>query len=175
MLAGYSHIEQDSRFSGAAGGLLEDAGDGFLFNLHVHEALVGGALEISHQRQLSGDIQLTANLRYNHLYAEAFAASDDVLETSSNFGVVTARAELDGPLGATALGRDLRWISFAANTSFPGRASDSLGFSYFFEVGGGLEIVDRSVARGVEGLSLRLSTLVGDGVTGWSVAAKLEF
>jgi hypothetical protein len=132
-------------------------------------------VEIQHEAALPGDVRLTAHLRYNHLYANAIDSSDDLLERSTTFGVLTASTELDGPLHTTMLGHDLRWISFAAHTSFPGRASDSLGFSYFFEVGGGLELVDPALVRGVEGLSLRLSTLVGDGVTGWSVAAKLAF
>ena len=174
-LAGYSRIEQDGTFSGPGAARLEDAADGILFNFTTNEALYGAAVELGHERGVGHDVEFTGSIRYNHLVVDTFAASDDVLETSGSFGVLTAYTQLDGPTGATALGRELRWIGYIANSSFPGSSSDALGFDYFFEFGGGVEMVDRAVLAGVEGLSLRGSALVGNGVTGWSVAAKLEF
>jgi hypothetical protein len=50
-----------------------------------------------------------------------------------------------------------------------------LGLDYFFELGGGLEIVDRDVVAGIEGVSLRASQITGDGVTGFPPGAQLEF
>ncbi|WP_027133667.1 hypothetical protein [Geminicoccus roseus] len=174
-LIGYSYIGQDSQMSGPGAALLEETTEGFLFNLHGNVALAGAALQANYRREIGGGVHFAGNLRYNQLFAETFAASDDVLKTSSTFGVFTALGELNGPLPGQVFGRDLRWIGFVANSSFPGNASDSLGFDYFFEFGGGIEIVDDQMVDGIDGISLRASALVGDGITGWSVGAKLEF
>lgn len=174
-LIGYSRIEQDTDFSGPGAALLDAATDGILFNYTMDLALLGGAVEIADRRPLPHDLRFTGNLRYNHLYARAFRASDPVLETSSHFGVITGLAQLDGPTGAQAFGRDLRWIGFATHSSFPGNSDRALGFDYLFELGGGVEIVDREVVEGIEGLSLRASVLGGNGVIGWSAGFKLQF
>ena len=175
VLIGYSYISQDSKFSGPGGQILDAASDGFLFNLHENVALTGGAVELEHRRDVGSDLKLTGNIRYNQLFAETFQASDDLLETSGTFGVLTAFARLDGPLPFQAFGRDLRWITFASNSTLTGTSSRSIGFDYFFELGGGLEVVDDQVIRGIEGVSLQASALLGDRVTGWSVGVQLEF
>ena len=54
-------------------------------------------------------------------------------------------------------------------------SGETLGFDYFFEFGGGLEIVDRGVVRGIDGISLRASYITGDNVSGFSVGAHIEF
>lgn len=174
-LIGYSRIEQDTDFSGPGAALLDEATDGILFNDTMDLALLGGAVEIADRRSLPHDLRFTGNLRYNHLYARALRASDPVLETSSHFGVFTGLAQLDGPTGAQAFGRDLRWIGFVTHSSFPGNSDRALGFDYLFELGGGIEIVDREVVEGIEGLSLRVSVLGGNGVAGWSAGFKLQF
>ena len=110
-----------------------------------------------------------------YLWGTTLDASDDALEGASDFGVFTAAATLDGPLPITAFGRELRWLAFATHSRFPGLSGDALGFDYFFELGGGLEIVDREVVAGIEGISLRASYITGDNVTGFSVGAHIEF
>jgi hypothetical protein len=173
-LLGYSRIEDDSDLSGPSGAVVEEAGDGLLFNWHVNTALYGGALEIEHTRMIGEDVGISSTLRYNYLWANTFDASDPVLETISDFGVFTANLEVDGPTGLTPLGRQLRWIGFVANSAFT--ESEGLDIEYFFEIGGGIEVVDRTVIEGLEGISLRASAIVGaQDVTGWSVSAKLEF
>lgn len=173
-LLGYSRIEDDSDLSGPGAAVMEQVGDGFLFNWHVDTALYGGALEIEHTRMIGDDLGVSGTLRYNYLWANTFDASDSVLETISDFGVFTANLEVDGPTGLTPLGRELRWIGFVANSAFT--ESEGLDIEYFFEIGGGIEVVDRTVIEGIEGISLRASGIVGaQDVTGWSVSAKLEF
>lgn len=154
---------------------MEDITDGFLANATTNTALYGGAIELEYVRDLGGDVTVSVETRYNHLVANTFEASDTVLETVSDFGVLTTVLEADGPTGATAMGRELRWITFVTNAYFPGSANDLPGFDYFFELGGGVEIVDRAMVQGIEGISLRGSGLFGQDVLGWSLALKLEF
>ena len=72
------------------------------------------------------------------------------------------------------LGRDLRWLAFASGTYIPA-AKDAVGFSSFAELGGGIELVERGLVAGVDGLSLRVSAILGDDVHGWSAGLALEF
>jgi hypothetical protein len=175
LLAGYTYVEDDSDFSGPDGPVLDELTRGYLFNFQADVALLGAALQAEYRREFAGDLRFTGNVRYNQLHADTFAASDPVLETDSNYGVLTGFAQLDGPLGLRLLGHDLRWIGFLANSSFPGNQSAALGFDYFFELGGGIELVDREVVSGIEGVSLRGSALFGDAISGWSVGLQLEF
>lgn len=175
VLVGYAHLEDDADFSGPDAELIEQLADGIFLNFNAQELLYGGALEIVHGHDLGRGLNLETNARYNHLWGATLASSDDALEGNSDFGVFTAAATLDGPLPAALLGRDLRWLAFVTHSRFPGDSSDALGFDYFFELGGGLEIVDRGVVAGIEGVSLRASYITGDGVTGFSLGAQLEF
>lgn len=174
-LFGYSRIEQHADFSGQGSADLKAATEGFLFDYTLDQAVFGGALEIEHRQPLPRALEFTGNVRYNHLLVDTFDATDSTLETTSNLDVVTALAELDGPIPFTLLGRDLRWIAFVASSSFPGNSSQALDFDYFFELGGGLEIIDRSLVQGIEGASLRASGILGNGIAGWNVGLTLEF
>jgi len=42
-------------------------------------------------------------------------------------------------------------------------------------LGGGIELEDDTLLRGLEGVSLRASALVGERVTGWSLGISLSF
>jgi hypothetical protein len=174
-LLGYAHLDDDADFAGPDAETIELVADGIFLNVSAQELLYGGALEIVHGHDLGRGLNLETNARYNHLWGATLASSDDALDGDSNFGVFTAAATVDGPLPATLLGRDLRWLAFVTHSRFPGDSSDALGFDYFFELGGGLEIVDRDVIAGIEGVSLRASYITGDGVTGFSLGAQLEF
>ncbi len=174
-LMGYVRIEDDGRYVGTGAPILQPVSDGLLTNFTVDELIYGLALEAEYETSFGGDLNLTANARYNQLWGSTLNSSDSALEGSAIFGVLTATATVDGPTGLSLLGRELRWIGFAANSTFPGSASRAIDVSWFFELGAGIELVDREVVDGVEGVSLRGSWVVGDNVTGFSVAAQLEF
>lgn len=174
LLFGYARIEDDGGASGPGAAEIEADLGGIVSNFTLNSALVGGALEIAYARSLGGDVAFSGDLRYNHLYANTFAASQAAFEVGSDFGVFTASAQVDGPTGQGMLGHRLRWIGFATNSSFT--ESAGTGVEYFFELGGGIEIVDRALAGGIQGLSLRASAIIGQqNVTGWSVYGQLEF
>ncbi len=177
-LAGYSRIWDDSSVSGPDAQTFKNAGKGILFDAWLNTALVGGAAEVAHQGYLGPvtDINYGGNVRYDQFYANTFSASDSVLEGGSTFGILTAAAEVNGPVwGLTLLDREVRWIGYATNTYLPAGTGDELGFDYFFELGGGLELVDRNIIDGLEGVSVRSSVLFGDNVYGWTAGLALEF
>lgn len=175
LLAGYSYIKNDADFSGAHAELMKEATRGILFDFDVHSVLLGGAAELGYDRRFAEGLRLTGNLRYNHFVDIGVAASDSALKETGDFGVLTGGAELSGPTPVTLFGRELRWIGFTNGTGFVGQQSAALGFQYFFEIGGGVQLVDREVVRGLEGVSLRSSAIVGENVTGWTIGLALEF
>lgn len=175
LLAGYSYVKNDADFSGAYAELMKEATRGILFDFDIHSVLLGGAAELGYDRRFADGLRLTGNLRYNHLVDIGFAASDSALEETGDFGVLTGGAELSGPTPVTFFGRELRWIGFTNGTGFVGQQSTALGFEYFFEIGGGVQLVDREVVQGLEGVSLRTSAIVGGNVTGWTIGLSLEF
>ena len=169
-LLGYAHTDDDADLDGPGASAHEPVLDGILLNFTADELLYGGAIEIEHERTVGG-LELTISARYNHLWGTTLDASDEALEGDTDFGIFTAATSL--PI--SALGRELRWIAFVTHSRFPGLSGDALGFDYFFELGGGLELVDRGIVTGIEGVSLRASYILGDNVTGFSVGAQLEF
>ncbi len=173
-LIGYSRVDDDAELFGPEADLLGGAGAGILFDVRIDSLLYGAALEIETVQTISDDIDLVAGVRYNHLVDHVLDASSRFLEDDNDFGVLTARAEVDGPIGVSVFERELRWIAFAGHSFLPGE-KDDLGFSYFFELGGGVEIVSPGVLPWVEGVSLRASGIVGNGVTGFTAGASLEF
>lgn len=174
-LAGYAHISDSADVTGRFAPEFDYAGRGIVFDARIESFLLGGAAELEYVTAFGNDINFFGNLRYNHFSARVVSASNPVLETDSNFGVFTAAAEFDGPSGLTLFDREVRWIGFGTNTYLPGDPGDSLGFSYFFELGGGVELVDRNVVSGVEGISIRSSAILGENVVGWTVGLSLEF
>lgn len=179
VLAGYSRIWDSDEISGPGADILAEAGQGIFFDAWLNTALVGGAVELEHWGSFGpvSDVNYTGKLRYNQFYANTFSASDSSLEEEGTFGLMTAAVEFDGPVwGMTLFEREVRWIGFLTNTYLPTDAeSDALGFDYFFEVGGGLELVDRGIFEGLEGISVRSSALFGNNVYGWTAGLSLEF
>jgi len=137
--------------------------------------LAGGALALRYRAPLDGGRDLELELRYNHLVSHAVSASSEALEGTETFGIGTARAEVAGPTGLALGDRPIRWIGFAAATLLPGNTRENLGFGFFAQLGGGLSVIDPTVIEGVEGAALRVSGILGDRVTGVSVALALEF
>ncbi|MCK8786120.1 hypothetical protein M0638_17230 [Roseomonas sp. NAR14] len=175
LLLGYSRVEADTRFGGPLAGTLESLTGGILGRIRSDNAMIGGALEIAYDHRFAGDLRLRGKLRYNQIHASAYSASDGVFKSDGTFGAGTLRLELNGPTGRQMFGRELRWLGYTGGTVFTGPRRSALGFGEFAEFGGGLELVDRNVVRGVEGVALRGSGIVGNGVTGWSVGLSLAF
>lgn len=172
---GYTRIWDNSSFSGPLAEEVAEAGDGILFDVYINSLLFGASVGIEHTRQLFEDTTFVGKIRYNQFVDHAFSASDPVLETTGTFGILTSAIELDGPTGWALFGRKARWIGFVGNTYLPGEMGDDLGFNYFFELGGGIQLLDSNIMSGVDGISLRGSTIFGKDVTGWMIGLSLDF
>ncbi|NUU67310.1 hypothetical protein HQN64_14525 [Enterobacteriaceae bacterium BIT-l23] len=174
VLVGYSHTSNDASSAGFLGDTLYSAGRGVIADFKMRSMLYGGALELEQRHRWENDVKLTANLRYDYLVDDIYSASDSSLEERNEFNVLTGATELNGPTDLAPFGLPLRWIGFITGTYMPDTRGD-IGFDYFVEIGGGIELVDNGVIPGIEGVSLRGSGIVGDGVEGWSVGLSAEF
>ena len=112
LLAGYSHIDNDSAFEGELADEFNEILDGSLVDGELDSFLIGGAAELLHKRVLEGDIELDGNLRYNHLVSSVFEASDDVLEGTNDFIVITGKLEASIPTGFSLFQREVRALGF---------------------------------------------------------------
>ena len=176
VMVGWTRTEDDSSFAGRGAGTIEDATRGILFNFHTEDLLYGAALNLDYKDKMGADIDVEANLRFNQLFADTLSSTDSALDGTSNLGVLTGFLQFDGPTPFTVFDRGIRWIAFTGASSFFQDAPTGLGFDYFAELGGGIELVDKSIIKGVEGVSVRSSVIAGDnGLTGWSLGAQLEF
>lgn len=173
-LFGYSYSDNDASASGPLGSAFRRAGHGFLSDFKIRSLLYGGALELEQRHRWQSDVQLLASLRYDYLIDDSYRASDSALEGRNEFSVFTGSTELNGPTELSLFGLPLRWIGFISGSYLPD-IKDNIGFDYFVEIGGGIELVDNDVIPGIDGVSLRGSGIVGDGVDGWSVGLNAEF
>ncbi|EHM02523.1 hypothetical protein HMPREF9946_01024 [Acetobacteraceae bacterium AT-5844] len=175
LLGGYSRGESDTDFLGPNGDLFEAESRGILTDVKMDSILLGFAVALVHERRVWQQTDLTASLRFNRIDDLNYSASDRSLESNNRFSITTGSVEMRGPTNMSFFGRDVRWIAYGGGTWMMGRHRNALGFNSFAELGVGVELVDGDLIRGVEGVSIRSSALVGGNVTGWSLGLSISF
>jgi len=124
-------------------------------------------------------LDLRSRLRYNHLFSHIFEASDDVLEQTNQFSVLTANLEAAVPTGYRFYGSavdligttGLFYLKEGAFVEKSSAVSTRLDSNLLAQVGGGLQIRNNIV----EAAGLRGSYVFGDGVEGWKVGLNVKF
>jgi hypothetical protein len=175
VLAGYSHVGGDANFFGPNSALFRSLVSGVLSNATLDSALAGGALELVYETQFPRDLMFRTQVRYNELAALVTSASSNALKQNGNFGVANTSIVLSGPTDWRIAANAIRWLGYAKGTWLPNTDRGVLGFNAFAEIGGGLQLLAPDVIRGVQGGTVRVSAIVGPGVTGWLVSAGLDF
>ncbi|HTJ62693.1 MAG TPA: hypothetical protein VL899_02695 [Alphaproteobacteria bacterium] len=174
LLAGYSHISGGIALQGPGQAEFRDITRGILADSSIDSVMLGGALEAVYETRMDGDVRFKAKLRYNEIQDIAVGASDRSLRSSGAFGAATGGAEFNGPTDWQIAAYPLRWLAFA-NATWLDTPGDLFGFNSFAELGGGLQLLAPDVVNGVEGVTVRSSAILGDGVTGWSLGVSLAF
>lgn len=175
LLLGYSHVQDDAETRGISADLIDPAAEGIYTNFEVNSLVFGGAAELSHQRRLTANSELDTHIRYSHVLVDSFRASDRSLESSNDFGVVSAGGEVDRKTGLKIYSRDLHLIGSLEGTYFPALIGEELGTDFLVGGGVGIEIKEDQVIRGVEGAQLFGRYIVGEDVTGYQVGLTLTF
>lgn len=173
LLGGYSHISSDAKFNGDFAAELSQGLEGILDNADLNAILFGGAVELQHQRLFNNKVELEGRLRYNHLVSDVFEASDESLEQTNDFVVVTGYLEASVPTGLTLYSRDLRALGFGGSNLLLSKLGEKIeGEDFIHEIGGGLELRNPPLVKAIR---LRASALVGEDVTGWRAGLGIKF
>ena len=143
----------------------------FLLDFETKSNTFAGTLEARYDHWFGeGRIELIGlyTYSYTHTYDETF----DFLDSSGSVNVLDFDARWTAPTGLRFFGVPLRWKVFGSYTDFLDLQKDDLGFTYFFEYGGGFDFEVDYRALGVFNLrnaGIEVSGVVGDDITGWSI------
>jgi hypothetical protein len=171
-----SYLENDADYRGADAELFDQALRGLLYDAHLSTIGPALALEVEHKEPVGDDGTITFAGRYTHLFAWSFNASDEVLEGFGQSDTFSAYVELAGPTPFTFLNRDVRWNGVMANTTLFGSGADALGFDFFFEFGGGLDLALLPTDLfGLGTIGVRAAAITGNNVTGWTIGLRTDF
>ena len=136
---------------------------------------VAGTLELKYD-QWFGRRRIEMFGRYTYSYTESFNESDESVESSDDVKVIDFNGRWTAPTGLRMFGIPLRWKLLGGYTRLINVDKEALGFRYFFEYGGGLDLeVDvrpfnlfnlRNIGFNVVGIG-------GDDVTGFAFGISL--
>jgi len=171
LLGGYSNISTNSTFEGD--GELAEGLQGTLVDGEVDTILFGTAAELRYKDVFGSEVELDGRLRFNHLVNSSVRSSDEVLEGTNDFIVITSRLEASVPTGLKLFSRDLHALGFGGTNMLLIELDELIGGDdLVHEVGGGLELRNPFFLKG---LRLRGSVLFGDDVTGWRAGLGIKF
>ena len=119
---------------------------------------------------------MEAEVTYSHATTDVFDAPARKLKVSASNDVVTLFGRWSGPREWTIYGQPLGWNVFSSATVLAGDGRDALGFSYFIELGAGLDLDlrDRDLWL-IEGIRPRVSGIFGDNVIGGQLGLSIRF
>jgi hypothetical protein len=175
LLMGYSHIVEDADINGAFADEFEQAAGGIFFGFEANSFLLGGAAELEHQASIADDATLQSTLRYDHIVSDTFDASDEVLESTNDYGIWTANVRGKKTTDLTLFSREVAFTGSLGGAYFPGDTGDELLTDYFTDAGLGVEIKEDGIVNGIEGFSLSGRYIWGPDVTGYSFGLSLVF
>lgn len=174
-MAGYARVTSAGALTGPFSALLLRLADGVLVNAKADALVFGASIEALHEQQLSEGYGLAGSLRIGFLTAKARSTSFVDLDERGYLPSVSAQIEIDGPTGYTIDGRPIQWIASTATNYVPGPTGGFLGTPAALEIGAGLAFPIVDAGPLTEGMTLRGSILLGEGVIGWTVGLSLEY
>lgn len=144
-------------------------------NVDVSAYTVGAAAILDYCRIIDRvDVRLRG--RYTFAHNRTIDSSDAGLEGEVNSQTANLGADLRVPTGVDLFRQPLKILAVFGSTSFLGENRDALGFSHFFEFGGGLELdVSQTHGQPFRALRVRLSRIFGDNVEGFQIGFGVGF
>lgn len=174
-LAGYARVSSEGSLTGPFAALLLRLADGVVINAEADAWVLGGSVEALHSQRLSGGYGLDGSFRIGLLTAKVRDSSFADIEDRGYLPSVSARIEIDGPTGYTLDGLPVQWLASAAGNYIPGPTGGFLGTPAALELGAGLALPVADAGAVTDGIAIRASMLLGDGVIGWSVGLSLDY
>lgn len=143
----------------------------FLLDFESKSDTFSGSLEARYDKWFGeGRMELIGlyTYSYTNTYDETFA----FLDSSGSTNVINVNARWTAPTGFRPFGVPLRWKVFGGYTDFLDLEKNNLGFTSFFEYGGGFDLEVDYKALGIFSLrtiGIDVSGIAGDDITGWSI------
>jgi hypothetical protein len=133
-------------------------------------------VELAYNRWFD-DYRLEYSGHYTLAYTDTFDATAELLETSDWSQIAFARFRVSGPLDYQTWGRPWRWNAYLSHTNFLDQEKEALGFSYYYEVGAGVDWEANIKPLdwfGIRLIGLRLGVITGDDVDGFNVGLTMR-
>ena len=176
ILLGWSRIKDDSQPTTDVGRTFQDAVGRNLSDWTVEQYLFGPAIEVEHKTNIGNDIHVLSGIRATRLHIRTLSTSTPGLEASNQFTSISGNMEIDGPTAISLFERDMRWQTFLAASAFDKDTSRALSFDWLGEAGAGIIFMIRERHTStVEGIGLKGSAIIGDGIDGWALGLYATF
>lgn len=176
ILLGWTRIKDNSDPTTTMGRMFQAEVGNNLFDWNVEQLQFGLAIETEYKTKIGKDVNVLSGIRATQLRIKTHSTSTPGLEASNNFTSISGNIEFDGPTSLSLFGRDVRWQTFAGATSFDKDTGRALSFNWLGETGAGIVLMNRKQnIPFVEGLGLRGSLILGDGIKGLAVGISAIF
>ncbi|MEO1089283.1 MAG: hypothetical protein AAFX81_01515 [Pseudomonadota bacterium] len=143
-------------------------------DLRQFSGAIGAAASLDYERPFGGDF-LDLRLKATYVHLGTLSTADARFAGSTNNVTVNANAVYKYDTGFRPLGQRLLLTGLLGANSFLGDQERALGFSWFGEFGGGLELDLAAMDAAVKRARVRVTGIAGDNVTGISFGVGIGF
>ncbi len=143
-------------------------------DLRQWSAATGFGLSIDHEQPLGDDL-IDLRLKLSQIYLSTIWAADDRLSADTSNQTINANAAYKYDTGIRVGSYPLLLTGLLGANAFLGDQQDALGFSWFAEYGGGLELDLREADAAVQRARFRVTGIAGESVTGISFGVGIGF
>ena len=131
-------------------------------------------MSLDHERPLGDDL-VDLRLKFAQTFAQTVWSADPRFTGDTVNSTINANAVYKHDTGVEIRGFPLLVTGLAGFNAFLGDQQDGLGFAWFAEYGGGLELDLGAAESAVKRARMRVTGIAGDGVTGISVGIGIGF
>ncbi len=137
-------------------------------------AAYGFGVGVQYERPFGGDL-LDLRLKASQVWLQTVRSEDDRFTGNTSNQTINASAVYKYDTGIRFSENRLLLTGLLGGNAFLGDQQDALGFSWFAEYGGGLELDISPSGYWVQRARFRVTGIAGDGVTGISVGVGIGF
>ena len=145
---------------------------GYLVNWSTKSYSLAGTLKLKYDRWFERK-RLELQGLYTYTYVDTFDESADFVESSGGINSINLEARFSAPTGLQLKGIPIRWQVYGAYTDFLDLRKDDLGFTHYFELGGGFDFevdVQALAIFNLRNIGLEVAGIKGDDIKGWRLS-----
>jgi hypothetical protein len=143
-----------------------------IYNTSGEVLIYTPSLQLMYEFQALGG-SASIHTRYSHLFNESLNGKSEIIDISSDTGLLQSEIEGLFPSGYDLLERQIQVHPFVVRSDVYGDARSGLGFSYFHEVGIDLVFSHPTDQSLLKDISIGCSYTFGDDFDGWRLGIGL--